>query len=1575
MAPNPSIISSSATPTQKNVLSKEPWASSSSYIDGRDERDGLAPPRVAPDGRSLSNAGLSATSRSGSFTTAGSFSSDMRSTLSRSGTPRPDLQPASYVDHYHLDRPSVLDDGLANLQEKLNREVKIKEGSENLLEALNVKKAKQTKEQRSKVEVELDSSKRKIEQLKFKIAEIQRSKDVPNIPPRSQMSGLFRNNNIRPPLIKATIDLVNEVEAQETESPTFVLAELLQALERDGMQPEYYVERANSLVELFKRHPKLKYDLAWSVFGLRVQTMLVSDSKEVIAAGYRMTRYAITDLKSLQTIRDLETDYLVIVSMVKEGKANVEREQALKFVRAFLDVKDGIREISKAVVRTLVAVAEQEDDRLRGLCIETLAEILVKDPPLVVSAGGVGPLEDVIADGNFGTSESLVSAFLYLYDTPSKRKYLNAGNNLDSLFVAFTDSLSTISPEHRLKHSAKVISSLLQSWTGLTLVCLNGNRALKSLVASLQFTASHVRHVLLDLFFGLLRIKSPSWSSTFLAGRRLTTYARVANLRTEQTNHVTAEDGGSHGTLVNHFTALLLAVLLDAGLIEALLSVLDEAIDQSLKRKITLLISEILRISNRLLPSQQSAALQLLPSLVSSASMFGDESRFISSSTVYQIDSVNKTLVRSGSGLIAPLSASINGSEQDTLKSPEVGASQTIASMDESQFRSLLLESQILNHVNYTKWRWDVIQSIVEGPLANPKRFEEAKATRFLKLLIGFYRPFKFHFSNIRNTKPNQRYVKVGCSLFSVLLKNPEGVKLLAENKLLRQLAECLAQVEPMSGLTAQTPVFSPPLLIDTLSGGYFEMLGVLSSDPNGVAMLEHSRMFNMCYHIVEVPNRPDLIRILLANVDYSIDGHFRIIISKCLTACPKEIRIFATNLLRRYANSNVSASPAGDKAIDTAKWAIKLLVNQLYDPDVQVCENAIRILEEACNKRHFLEYIVKCRPALDHLGEIGAPLLLRFLSTSVGYHYLNDLDYITQEMDDWFLGRNDAYVAVVETWLSRAMEFDPKAKHFETLEEAPFSSEIPAHFYRELTRTAEGCQLLRRKGHFTEFVQTVKDYGKESEDSEIILKVKGCLWAVGNVGSMTLGGPFLEGSDIVRAIVNIAENSEVMTLRGTAFFVLGLISKSLHGMEMLCELGWDSAITANGDSLGFCIPLKISRLFSLNPWKQSRGRADHELSSEYRQKSLSSDDPINKKVLSLVIDLGNTVLTKKSITDLVHIKAKKPVGFQDPRFFREIMNILECHHFHLQVRRFVIDLFDKAVMRKLVLDDDDSEGDTEIGGDSRKGSTATTHVHGATHYASIWNREFLPETIPRLSNAPSKRSYLLSIDIQDDYLDPLPHLGLLGDRFVPVLVIKASEQVKWQQGKEEIFKAVHVSLDPHNEIVCDDQTVPRNLVLPSPGTHDNFTSLLELCANTLSGGWAGVNAGGYCHRYIATHSATPGQAGEEVDDEVLADVYFADELSPRLEWTSSVFGQFRTLNRVRMYCWEHCRCLVTQKVVESSWLQLGHWYQVRIVGWSPTGGYFAERIVKVRREGVALVLLGIKNVVVLCLRHLLRLC
>ena len=201
---------------------------------------------------------------------------------------------------------------LSALRESLNREMKIKEGSENLLEALNTKKAKQTKEQRQRVEAELNSSNQKIRELRSQISELQKPK-IPATPIRSRMEGLFQSSTgLRSP--QSASKSVAESDFEEpTESPTYALAEILQALEVEGLTPDYYVGHANNLVELFKRHPTLKHDLVWSIFGLRMQVMLLSESREVVAAGYRMTRYAISDIGSLQKIRSLNTDYLVVL--------------------------------------------------------------------------------------------------------------------------------------------------------------------------------------------------------------------------------------------------------------------------------------------------------------------------------------------------------------------------------------------------------------------------------------------------------------------------------------------------------------------------------------------------------------------------------------------------------------------------------------------------------------------------------------------------------------------------------------------------------------------------------------------------------------------------------------------------------------------------------------------------------------------------------------------------------------------------------------------------------------------------------------------------------------------------------------------------------------------------------------------------------------------------------------------------------------------------------------------------------------------------------------------------------------
>ena len=399
-----------------------------------------------------------------------------------------------------------------------------------------------------------------------------------------------------------------------------------------------------------------------------------------------------------------------------------------------------------------------------------------------------------------------------------------------------------------------------------------------------------------------------------------------------------------------------------------------------LRRKATLLLSEVLKLADRCLPNTFSANLQALPGLLEASVREGEQEGPISSGMIYQIDSVNRTLQRSG--LASKAQQSVIATRQvdpnSSSRPSETVKSKLSVDIDELQFRSLLLETQVLTTANYLKWKWDLINDLIEGPLLNSKRLEESiKASKFMKRLVGFFRPFKWKFSDARNTKPNQRYVRTGCALMKTLLQNQEGIAYLTESKLLRQLAECLAQLDRTSGLTATQPLFSPYRVSETLAGGYFALLGALSSDPKGVQMIERWHMINMFYHIMELDGREDLIRILLNNMDFSLDSHLRVMLSKALTSCTKSIRIYSTRLLRKYTTS-LAQGAGQDLSQEGCEWAIRLLVTQLYDPEVQVCEIAVQILEQVCNQRAQLEYVVRCRPALDHLGAIGAPLLLR---------------------------------------------------------------------------------------------------------------------------------------------------------------------------------------------------------------------------------------------------------------------------------------------------------------------------------------------------------------------------------------------------------------------------------------------------------------------------------------------------------------------------------------------------------------------------------------------------------------------
>ena|SRR2546423_15486609 len=96
--------------------------------------------------------------------------------------------------------------------------------------------------------------------------------------------------------------------------------------------------------------------------------------------------------------------------------------------------------------------------------------------------------------------------------------------------------------------------------------------------------------------------------------------------------------------------------------------------------------------------------------------------------------------------------------------------------------------------------------------------------------------------------------------------------------------------------------------------------------------------------------------------------------------------------------------------------------------------------------------------------------------------------------------------------------------------------------------------------------------------------------------------------------------------------------------------------------------------------------------SEESFKKAATDADPINAKILKSIIDMGNTVLYKKAAAELHVIKAKHPDHFHQVELFQKTLTILESHHFRMPQRQYILDLFDKGVLRHIVLEEETEE-------------------------------------------------------------------------------------------------------------------------------------------------------------------------------------------------------------------------------------------------------------------------------------------
>lgn len=1018
------------------------------------------------------------------------------------------------------------------------------------------------------------------------------------------------------------------------------------------------IEKANNLVELLQRYPAIKHDLVVSRICDRIRIFLRHKKSEVVAAGYRIARYTITNIESFQSLRRANVSFFIIKSLAQDSKHQIERVLALRLIRTVLDLPLGVKEISPGIVSALVAVADQSEDQLQNMALETLTEILLLAPKLVASTNGIRVLFQCITEGPFELSASICMAFMYVIE---KHQSFSQAQKLKEYLSGIISPFTDIQVKghvniEKLHNGVEILTGVAKTWTGLAVICHNKCQPLKDLIDCFQHSIPSLRDSLLDLFFAIFTIKPVPWSSSFLAGRRLTTVTKAHDYTTP-----VSQSHQEQSRFSRHYHSFLLFICYKNGLIDQIVSLIKNASDTYISRKASLLLGELFELASNVLPHDIVKEIAALPSLYES------ENLQVTSSAIYSIDKIIRTLHKS--------KITVTNSVQTFQVKVKLGMQ-----IDDTSFRALIADTNVLTTKSYTRWNWDVLTELIQGPLVNAKRLEEViKTTKFMKRIMSFYRPFKYRFSSIKNTRPNQKCIRVGMELFKTLLKTKEGVKYLNENKLLSQIAECLAQLDHMSGISSTDPLFSKRRLESTLTSGYFKFLGVLSEDENGMAMLENRNMFNMFYHISELRSRDDLICHFLSAMDYNLVGHPRVIMEKALTTGQKNVRVFATDHLRTLQDSTE----------DTQKWAIELLVTQLYDLEVEVNKLAVEVLEEYCRDENNLNLLVSYRPSLDHLGETGNPLLLKFLSTSEGFNYLHEMEYIGEEMDSWYHGLNETYVGRIEEYL----EFTTNPWR---LPRPLTGSKVhqPRHFYGEITQTEEGCSILKQKGHIESFCSFIQD-NLSPADSEGQLKLKGCLWAVGHAGSTGLGFRFIENSDVLPSIVEIAGKSSLPSVKGTAIYVLGLLASTIEGVDMIEELGWVCSIEDFESAIGVCVPRELETFTETGElgrpqrrrfWDPNGGNGDVECETAAEYDATVAfpkvqSDVVKREILESVTNLSNQILANEASKRLVELSTEHADKFKSLDLFFDMVKILEKYRFKQHIRRFLFELFDVSLL------------------------------------------------------------------------------------------------------------------------------------------------------------------------------------------------------------------------------------------------------------------------------------------------------
>nr|XP_021332070.1 rapamycin-insensitive companion of mTOR isoform X1 [Danio rerio] len=963
-----------------------------------------------------------------------------------------------------------------------------------------------------------------------------------------------------------------------TREPSDNMREILQNIAKShGVSNMRKLGHLNNFVKLLNSvsHCEEKLGFTHEEIIICLRVALLNEVKEVRAAGLRALRYLIRDSSILQKVLQLQVDYLISRCIDIQQSNEVERTQALRLVRKMITVNAQL--FPSSVTNSLIAVGSdglQERDRMVRACIAIICELALKNPEVVAQRGGLSTILKNVIDCQLSRiNEALITTILHLLNHPHTRQFIRADVELEQILAPYTDFHYRHNPETaeaqikedreaRFLASKMAIVAAFRSWSGIINLCKSGNSGVQSLIGLLCIPNMDVRKALLEVLYEIFRLPVPLVTGDFEEALHSVDPSRFQDSWRLSDGFVAAEAkvilphrARSRPDLMDNYLALLLSAFINSGLLEGLVEVVTSS-DGQISVRATILLGELLHMANTILPHSHSHHLHCLPTLINMAASFdiSQEKRLRASAAVNHLKRFHEKKRRGPK----PYSLYLHHILHRTSSSSHRRDQQHhrphkdiyIMKDTEEALMMNLRDSQILNHKQNLDWNWILIITILKWPNVNLKNIKDEQMHKFVRRLLYFYKPSSKLYSALELDHAKARQLTVaGCQFNQFLLDSEEDGQSYLE-ELVKDIVQWLTS---SSGLKPERSLHSNGLLT-TLNQHYFLFLGTLSAQPHGVKMLEKCGVFQCLLNLCSMKNQDHLLKLTVSTLDYSRDGLARVILSKILTAATDNCRLYATKHLRVLLRANVEFF---------SNWGMELLVTQLHDHNKTISMEALDILDEACEDKANLHALIHMKPALSHLGDKGLLLLLRFLSIPKGFSYLNERGYVSKQLEKWLKEYNLKYVDMIEEQLNEALttyrkpvDGDNYVRRSNQRLQRP-NVFLPVHLYGQLVHDKTGCLLLEAQGVIPDLSYTVRS--PVLDKWEGVKQLKAALWALGNIGSSNWGLNLLLEENVIPDIIALAQHCEVLSIRGTCVYVLGVISRTRQGSDVLKASGWDS--------------------------------------------------------------------------------------------------------------------------------------------------------------------------------------------------------------------------------------------------------------------------------------------------------------------------------------------------------------------------------------------------------------------------------